>query len=133
MTDQISGQIQVAFSTAIAALPFVQQGRVRAIAVSTKERFPPLPDLPTVDESGLKGFDGGSWNGAVMPAGTPREMVNRLHADLARALKSPETKERIFQQGGLAGGNSPEEFAAFIKVEMDKWARVGKAAKVRVE
>jgi tripartite-type tricarboxylate transporter receptor subunit TctC len=68
-----------------------------------------------------------------MPAGTPREMVNRLHADLARALKSPETKERIFQQGGLAGGNSPEEFAAFIKVEMDKWARVGKAAKVRVE
>ena len=133
MTDQISGQIQVAFSTAIAALPFVQQGRVRAIAVSTKERFPPLPDLPTVDESGLKGFDGGSWNGVVVPAGTPREIVNRLNADLAKALKSPETRERIFQQGGLAGGNSPEEFAAFIKAEMDKWARVGKAAKVRVE
>ena len=133
MTDQISGQIQVAFSTAIAALPFVQQGRVRAIAVSTKERFPPLPDLPTVDESGLKGFDGGSWNGVVVPAGTPREIVNRLNADLAKALKSPETRERIFQQGGLAGGNSPEEFAAFIKAEMDKWARVGKAARVRVE
>jgi tripartite-type tricarboxylate transporter receptor subunit TctC len=133
MTDQISGQIQVAFSTAIAALPFVQQGRVRAIAVSTKERFPPLPDLPTVDESGLKGFDGGSWNGLVMPAGTPREIVLRVNADLSRALKSPETRERIAQQGGIAGGGSPEEFAAFVKVETDKWARVAKAAKVQLD
>ena len=70
MIDQISGQIDAAFSTAIAALPFVQQGKVRAIAVSTKERFPPLPDLPTVDQSGLKGFDGSSWQGVVMPANT---------------------------------------------------------------
>jgi tripartite-type tricarboxylate transporter receptor subunit TctC len=133
MTDQISGQIQVAFSTAIAALPFVQQGRVRAIAVSTKERFPPLPDLPTVDESGLKGFDAGSWNGLVMPAGTPKEIVARVHADLAKGLRSPEVKERIFQQGGLAGGNSPEEFAAFVKVEIDKWAKVAKAAQVQLD
>jgi tripartite-type tricarboxylate transporter receptor subunit TctC len=133
MTDQISGQIQVAFSTAIAALPFVQQGRVRAIAVSTKERFPPLPDLPTVDESGLKGFDGGSWNGLVMPAGTPREIVLRINADLSKALKSPETRERIAQQGGIADGGSPEEFAAFVKVETDKWAKVAKAAKVQLD
>jgi tripartite-type tricarboxylate transporter receptor subunit TctC len=133
MTDQISGQIQVAFSTAIAALPFVQQGRVRAIAVSTKERFPPLPELPTVDESGLKGFDGGSWNGLVMPAGTPKEVVARVHADLSKGLRSPETKERIFQQGGIAGGNSPEEFAAFVRAEVAKWAKVAKAAKVQLD
>ena len=133
MIDQISGQIDVAFSTAIAALPFVQQGKVRAIAVSTKDRFPPLPDLPTVEQGGVKGFDGSSWQGVVMPAGTPRDMVAKANAELAKMLKSPDMKEKILQQGGIASGNSPEEFTAFIKNEIDKWAKVAKAAKVRVE
>ena len=133
MIDQISGQIDVAFSTAIAALPFVQQGKVRAIAVSTKDRFPPLPDLPTVEQGGVKGFDGSSWQGVVMPAGTPREMVVKVNAELAKMLKSADMKEKILQQGGIASGNSPEEFTAFIKAEADKWAKVAKAAKVRVE
>jgi tripartite-type tricarboxylate transporter receptor subunit TctC len=133
MIDQISGQIDVAFSTAIAALPFVEQGKVRAIAVSTKDRFPPLPDLPTVEQGGIKGFDGSSWQGVVMPANTPRDMVAKAHAELAKMLKSPEMKEKILHQGGIASGNSPEEFAAFIKNEIDKWAKVAKAAKVRVE
>jgi tripartite-type tricarboxylate transporter receptor subunit TctC len=133
MIDQISGQIDVAFSTAIAALPFVQQGKVRAIAVSTKDRFPPLPDLPTVDQGGVKGFDGSSWQGVVMPANTPRDMVAKANAELAKMLKSPDMKEKILQQGGIASGNSPEEFAAFIKSETEKWAKVAKAAKVRVE
>jgi tripartite-type tricarboxylate transporter receptor subunit TctC len=133
MIDQISGQIDVAFSTAIAALPFVQQGKVRAIAVSTKDRFPPLPDLPTVDQGGVKGFDGSSWQGVVMPASTPRDIVVKANADLAKMLKSPDMKEKILQQGGIASGNSPDEFTAYIKSEMDKWAKVAKAAKVRVE
>ncbi len=133
MIDQISGQIDVAFSTAIAALPFVQQGKVRAIAVSTKDRFAPLPDLPTVEQGGVKGYDGSSWQGVVMPAGTPRDMVAKANADLAKMLKSPDMKEKILQQGGIASGNSPEEFAAFIKSETDKWAKVAKAAHVRVE
>ena len=133
MIDQISGQIDVAFSTAIAALPFVQQGKVRAIAVSTKERFPPLPDLPTVEQGGVKGFDGSSWQGVVMPANTSRDMVAKVNAELAKMLKSPDMKEKILQQGGIASGNSPEEFAAFIKSEIEKWAKVAKAAKVRVE
>ncbi len=133
MIDQISGQIDVAFSTAIAALPFVQQGKVRAIAVSTKDRFPPLPDLPTVDQGGVKGFDGSSWQGVVMPANTPRDMVAKANAELVKMLKSPDMKEKILSQGGIAVGNSPEEFAAYIKSEIDKWAKVAKAAKVRVE
>jgi tripartite-type tricarboxylate transporter receptor subunit TctC len=133
MIDQISGQIDVAFSTAIAALPFVQQGKVRAIAVSTKDRFPPLPDLPTVEQGGVKGFDGSSWQGVVMPAGTPREMVIKVNAELAKMLRAPDMKEKILQQGGIASGNTPEEFTAFIKAESDKWAKVAKAAKVRVE
>ncbi|MDB5809497.1 MAG: hypothetical protein JWN94_1619 [Betaproteobacteria bacterium] len=133
MIDQISGQIDVAFSTAIAALPFVQQGKVRAIAISTKDRFPPLPDLPTVDQGGVKDFDGSSWQGVVMPANTPRDMVVKANAELAKMLKSADMKEKILQQGGIASGNSPEEFAAFMKSETEKWAKVAKAAKVRVE
>ncbi len=133
MIDQISGQIDVAFSTAIAALPFVQQGKVRAIAVSTQQRFPTLPDLPTVDQSGIKGFDGSSWNGVVMPAGTPREIVGKVNAELVKMLKAPEMKDKILQQGGLAGGTTPDEFAAYVKAEADKWARVAKAAQVRPE
>jgi tripartite-type tricarboxylate transporter receptor subunit TctC len=133
MIDQISGQIDVAFSTAIAALPFVQQGKVRAIAVSTKDRFAPLPDLPTVEQGGVKGYDGSSWQGVVMPANTPRDIVVKANAELAKMLKSPDMKEKILQQGGIASGNSPDEFAAYIKSEMEKWAKVAKAAKVRVE
>ena len=133
MIDQISGQIDAAFSTAIAALPFVQQGKVRAIAVSTRERFPPLPNLPTVDESGLKGFDGSSWNGVVMPGGTPREIVAKVSSELVKMLKAPEMKEKILAQGGLTGGNTPEEFTTYVKAEIDKWAKVAKAARVQVE
>ena len=133
MIDQISGQIHVAFSTAIAALPFVQQGKVRAIAVSTRERFPPLPNLPSVAESGIKEFDGSSWQGVVMPAGTAREYIAKAHAELATMLKSADMKQKIMQQGGFAVGNTPEEFAAFIRSGTDKWARVAKAAKIQVE
>ena len=133
MIDQISGQIEVAFSTAIAALPFVQQGKVRAIAVSTKERFPPLPNLPTIDQSGLKGFDASSWQGVVMPAGVPREIVNRVYGELSKMLKAPDNAEKILGMGGIASGMSPEQFAAFIKIEIDKWAKVAKAAKVKLD
>ena len=133
MIDQISGQIDVAFSTAIAALPFVQQGKVRAIAVSTKDRFAPLPDLPTVEQGGIKGYDGSSWQGVVMPANTPRDMVAKANAELVKMLKSPDMREKILLQGGIAIGNTPDEFGAYIKSEMDKWAKVAKAAKVRVE
>jgi tripartite-type tricarboxylate transporter receptor subunit TctC len=133
MIDQISGQIDVAFSTAIAALPFVQQGKVRAIAVSTKDRFAPLPDLPTVEQGGIKGYDGSSWQGVVMPANTPRDMIAKANAELVKMLKSPDMKEKILLQGGIAIGNSPDEFAAYMKSEIDKWAKVAKAANVRVE
>lgn len=133
MIDQISGQIEVAFSTAIAALPFVQQGKVRAIAVSTRERFPPLPDLPTMEQSGVKGFDASSWNGVVMPLATPREIVLKVNAELVKMLKLPDMQEKVLQQGGIARGSSPEEFTAFIKAETEKWARVAKAAKVRLD
>ncbi len=131
--DQISGQIQLAFNTAVTVLPHVKEGKLKPIAISTKERFPPMPDLQTVEEGGVKGYDGSSWQGVVMPAGTPREIVARVYQELATMLKAPETRERFLAQGALASGISPEEFTAFVKREAEKWSKVAKAAKVQVD
>jgi tripartite-type tricarboxylate transporter receptor subunit TctC len=131
--DQISGQIQVAFNTAVTVMQHVEGGKLRAIAISTKERFPPMPSLPTVSEGGIPGFDASSWQAVVMPAGTPREIVNKVSQELSGMLKAPETREKFLAQGALASGMSPDEFAAFLRLEMDKWAKVAKAASVRVD
>ena len=133
LIDQLSGQIEVAFSTIIAALPYAEAGRLRAVAVSTRERFPRLPNVPTIDESGLKGFDGGSWQGVIAPAGTPRDMVNKVNADLVKMLNSPSMKEKILAMGGITLGDTPDEFTAYVRAEVDKWAKVVKAAGVRGE
>jgi tripartite-type tricarboxylate transporter receptor subunit TctC len=133
IVDQLSGRIELAFSTAIAVLPYVQSGKLRAIAVSTRERLPTLPDIPAIAESGLPNFDGGSWQGIVMPAGTPREQVNMVSAELVKILHAPDMRERILGMGGIPLGNTPEEFAAYMKTEEEKWAKVVKAAKVSTE
>jgi tripartite-type tricarboxylate transporter receptor subunit TctC len=131
--DQISGQVQTAFNTAIGVIPHVKSGRLRGIAISTRERFPAMPELPSVEESGIKGFDGGSWNGVVMPAGTPQDIVNKIHAPVAAALRSPAGKEAMLLNGAIAVGSSPAEFAAYIKVEAAKWAKVAKFAKIQLD
>ncbi len=131
--DQISGQIQLAFNTAIGVIPQVQAGKLRAIAVSTRERFPAMPDLPTVEEGGVKGFDGGSWNGVVMPAGVPQDIVNRVYTPLVAALKTPAVREQLLKNGGLAGGGTPAEFSAFIRQEAAKWAKVARFAKIQLD
>ena len=133
LVDQLSGQIEVAFTTIIAVLPHIQSGRLRAIAVSTRERFPTLPAVPAIAESGLRDFDGGSWQGIVMPAGSPRDAINKASLDLMKMLRSPETREKILAMGGITLGNSPEEFSAFVRAETEKWAKVVKAAGIRPE
>ncbi|HXF67302.1 MAG TPA: tripartite tricarboxylate transporter substrate binding protein [Burkholderiales bacterium] len=132
VVDQMSGQVQLAFNTAVTVLPHVQAGKLRAIAVSTRERFPPLPELRTVEESGVRGFEGSSWQAVVMPAGTPRDIVGRIYQELAAMLKAPETRERFLAQGALASGIPPEEFVAFVQRELEKWAKVAKAANVKL-
>jgi tripartite-type tricarboxylate transporter receptor subunit TctC len=131
--DQMSGQVQTAFNTAIGVIPHVKSGRLRGIAISTKERFPAMPELPSVAESGVKDFDGGSWNGIVMPAGTPSEIINRIHAPVAAELRSAAGKEAMLRNGAIASGNSPAEFAAFIRGEAAKWAKVAKFAKIQLD
>ena len=133
LVDQLSGVIDVAFSTAIAVQPFVQSGKLRAIGVSTRQRLTTLPDVPTIAEAGLPDFDGGSWQGIVMPAGTPREIVDSVSGELVKILHAPDMKEKIVGMGGIALGTTPAEFTAFMKEEVAKWGKVAKAANVSTE
>ena len=133
VVDQISGQVQLAFNTAIGVMPLVQAGKLRAVAISTRERFPALPELPTVDEAGVKGFDGASWHGLVMPAGVPQEIVDRIYLPVVAALKSTAMNDHLLKNGALAGGSTPAEFSAFIKSETAKWTKVARFAKIKVD
>ena len=133
LVDQLAGRVEVAFGNAVGFVPFVKDGKLRAIAVSTKERFPTLPDVPPVGASGLKGYIASSWQGLSMPAGVPSEIVNRVNADVVHALQTPALRERILELGGIAAGGTPEEFAAFFRAESDKWFAVAKVAKVPMD
>ena len=134
LIDQIAGQVQLAFNSAVGALPYAQQGKLRAIAVSTRQRFAAMPDLPTVDEAGVKGFDGSSWQGLVAPANTPKDIVAKLNAEVVKMLREPQTHERILKSlGGIPVGDTPGEFGKFVAAERDKWAKVAKAANIHLD
>ena len=131
--DQLSGQVQLAFNTAISVMPQVEAGRLRAVAISSKDRFPPMPNLPTVEEGGVKGFDGGSWQGVGAPAGTPAEIIRRLNTILVTELKTPAMREQLLKRGGLVSANSPEEFSAHLKAEIARWTKIARAANINID
>ena len=133
VVDQISGQVQLAFNTAITVLPQVEVKRLRAIAVSSKERFPPLPDLQTVEEGGVAGFDGGSWQGVGAPAGTPPEIIRRVNTILVNELKTPNMREQMLKRGALVSANTPEDFSTFLKAEIARWTKVAKAGNISID
>lgn len=126
--DVVSGQVQMAFSTLPAALPLVKGNRVRALAVSGATRSPAAPDVPTVAESAIPGFEVNTWQGMLAPARTPVAIINKLQQEVVRVLQSPPVRERLTVEGFTIVGNSPDEFAALIKAEVEKWKRVAKAA-----
>lgn len=128
--DQIAGRVETAFSAAVGVLPHVKEGKLRAIGVSTKDRFPVLPKVPAIQESGLKGYDASSWQGLSMPAGVPREIVSRANASIAKVVKTPQMRERFLALGGVPVGDSPEAFTAFFNSESEKWYHVAKTAGV---
>ena len=133
LIDQISGQVEVGFAAIVAALPYAQTGKLRTLAVSTRERFPGLPNVATIDESGVKGFDGGSWVGVVAPAGTPRPVIDKTNQELSKAFQQRSMKEKILGLGGASIQSSAEEFTGFVRAETEKWAKVVKAANISAD
>ena len=133
MNDFIAGQTQVYIANMIAASPQIKAGRMRAIAVSSAQRSETFPDLPTIAESGLTGFNEGGQHGIIAPGATAREILLRLREELAKALNSPEVKNRVQAEGGRIVASTPEEYRALIQTETQKWAKVIKAAGIRPE
>jgi len=133
MQDLIGGQIQLMFDNLASSLAQVKAGRIRALAVTTAKRSSFAPELPTIAESGLPGFDISTWFGIFAPAGTPKEALDRLHAEFTRALASPDVREKMLALGAEPVGNKPEEFAAYIKSEAEKYAKVIKASGAKVD
>ena len=133
MVDLMGGQIQLIFATAASAVGAIKSGKINALAVTTLKRSPLVPDLPTIAETGLKGFEANNWYGIVVPAKTPRAIINRLNKDVSAALLTPQIKEILFKQGLDVAPESPEAFGAYIKSEHSKWAKVVKAAGLKAE
>jgi tripartite-type tricarboxylate transporter receptor subunit TctC len=133
MADLIAGHIEMSIETSGSATPHIKAGNVRALAVSTAKRSPAFPDLPTLAEAGLPGYDVKTWYGLLAPAGTPAPIRDRLYKELAEILKSPDIKARLADIGANPGGDTPAEFTNFIKNETDKWIKLAKDAHISVE
>jgi len=132
-SDVMSGQIEMVIPNLPTMVGQMKAGRVRALAVTGANRSPAFPDLPTVAESGFPGFEVVSWHGLVAPAGTPPEIVSRVHQAAIKVLKDPKVAELIAQQGAVIVGSSPSEYAAYIRSETDRWAKVITKAGIRID
>lgn len=130
-TDLIAGHIQILGIQLPAARQFAKDGKVRALAIGTLRRSPLWPDLPTVDESGLKGFEYYNWNGVLAPAGTPRAVIDRINTEILRSLQVPENRQYLENQGYEIAASTPEDYGVFLKNEIEKWSRVIRLAKIK--
>ena len=132
--DMVSGHANVMFNGMLATYPFVKDGKLKALAISSAKRFSTVPDIPTVAESaGMPGFETGSWQGIVAPAGTPAEIVNKLHATVTAILATPEMKDRLDKAGAEVRPMTPAQFGEFIRSERDRWAKVVKESGEKFE
>jgi len=132
-TDLISGQIQMMFNTPPVILPHARAGRMRALAVASLKRIPAAPELPTVAEAGVPGFELSTWYGVMVPAGTPTAIIQQLHRAFIDALKAPDVRERLANENLEIVGSTPAEFGAYVRAEIPKWAKVVKASGARVD
>jgi tripartite-type tricarboxylate transporter receptor subunit TctC len=130
--DLIPGNVQLFFDSIPSSLPHVKSGRIRALGVASSQRSPALPEVPTIGES-LKGFEADSWFGIMVPAGTPRDIIAKLNAEVQKTLASQEVKDRLLAVGGFVQAGGPEQFATRLKSDIEKWGKVARAAKVRIE
>jgi tripartite-type tricarboxylate transporter receptor subunit TctC len=133
MGDLVGGQIHLIFATTASAVPQIKAGRVKGIAVTTAKRSALMPELPTISEAGLPGFDANNWYGIVVPAGTPRAIIDQLNAEVTKILGMPDVKATLFNQGLDPAPGTPEQFGAYIKAERTKWAKVIKESGAKAE
>jgi tripartite-type tricarboxylate transporter receptor subunit TctC len=133
LTDVIAGQNHLMFATALSVIPHIKAERLRALGVTTAKRVRVLPDLPTIAEAGVPGFEASSWHGVLVPAGTPAPIVTKLNSEINRALQMPDVRERLNALGAETVGTTPQEFADHIRAEIPKWAAVIKTAGVQIE
>jgi tripartite-type tricarboxylate transporter receptor subunit TctC len=131
--DLIAGHVHMDFDTVPPVINHVRQGKLRALAVTSAKRFSLLPDMPTIEEAGVPGFDMGTWWGIVTPAGVSKDIITRLNSELVKSIRQADVQEKIAGVGAESVSNSPEEFAAFIRAETEKYARIVKAANIKLE
>ena len=133
MTALMSGEVAMVFDPVLTSTPMIKSGRVRALAVTSAQRSALLPDVPTAAQAGVKGYEAGNWFGIFAPAGTPREIVERVNAAINRSMSRPEMKDKLLSQGADALTGTPAELAALVQRELAKFAKIIKAAGVRVD
>ncbi len=133
VNDLVGGQVPIAFESMIAVLPQVQAGRLRALGVTSAKRSPTVPDIPSLAESGVPGYESIAWYGVAGPAGIPKPIVDRINREMRRVLNETEMKARLFAMGSASVHGTPEQFGAFIRSEIQKWARVVKESGARVD
>jgi tripartite-type tricarboxylate transporter receptor subunit TctC len=133
LVDLLAGEVQAMFSSVVAIVPNIKAGRLRALAVTGKRRAALLPEVPTLDESGVPGYEAGSWYGILAPAGTPQAVVAKLHEAIVRALAQPEVRERLVSEGAEVIGSTPEAFAAHITAELARMGKLISDADIRME
>ena len=133
MADLITGQVQMMFASIPSVLPQVKSGQVNAIAMGSAKRVPSLPDIPTLSESGVPGFEAYSWAGMLAPAKTPKDIVARLNKEIVDILKQKDVADTLNLQGAIPVGDTPEQFAAYVKAEMSKWGAVVKSANIKAD
>jgi tripartite-type tricarboxylate transporter receptor subunit TctC len=131
MTALIGGELQVYFSAPVVAIPQMKAGRVRALGVSTKKRLAVIPDVPTIAEAGVPGYEVIGWNGILAPAKTPRAIIERLNADIVKVIRTPEVEADILAQGIEPIGNTPEEFGRIIRADVERWGKILKVTKTK--
>lgn len=133
LVDLLSGEVQLMFGTIVAILPHIKAARLRALAVTGKNRSASLPDVPTLAESGLPGYEAGSWYGILAPAGTPAAIVATLNAEINKAMRQPEVRERLAAEGAEVIGGTPEDFASHIRAELARMGKLMREAGIRME
>lgn len=131
--DLLAGQIHILFNDAISTIPYLRSGRMRGLAVTTMKRMPALAEMPTMDEAGVKGYDNATWMAIAAPTGTPKEIVGRLNSELNAILKLPDIQEKAAGAGAVLVGGTPEQFSEYLKLELAKFARVVRDAKITVQ